>query len=114
VKLSGGVKETRSVTDRDRALCRIAELSSEVVEESIDLGSLLDVVQERDVITGLDRDGAGFRFGACFQMPAALESVEQFFSRVFRFLNVGLIEWIDSESPAGYCRCKLPDKELCT
>ncbi len=50
VKLSGRMQETWTITNRYRALRRIAQRSSEFLKLLIDLGCFFDVVQERDVI----------------------------------------------------------------
>ena len=55
VKLPGRMQETWSIADRSGAMGLIAQLGSELLKLAIDLGCLFDVIQKRDVITGLDR-----------------------------------------------------------
>src|SRR5215212_4786329 len=129
------MQKTWAVTDCDRALRSIAQLRSEFLELPIDLRSLFDVVQESDVIAGPDRRQVcsqnfshgcftallfsvdpytlvSSQFCAFFEPAAPFEGSQQLLCRIFRFLNIRLIEGIYTKAPAGTSRGKLPFKKL--
>src|SRR5689334_22677965 len=54
VKLSGRMQETRTVAGGCGAVGRVAQVSSEVLEFSIEFRCLFGVVEKRDVVAGFD------------------------------------------------------------
>src|SRR5215212_11033665 len=131
------MQEAWAITDCDCTLRSVTQLRSEFLELPIDLSGLFDVVQESNVIAGPDRRQVcsqnfshGFfvallfsvdretivssQFCAFFQPAAPFERSQQLLCRIFRFLNIRLIEGIDTQAPAGTSRGKLPFKKLRT
>src|SRR5215208_5249646 len=131
------MQEAWAITDCDCALRSVTQLRSEFLELPIDLSGLFDVIQESNVIAGPDRrqvcsqnfsDGCfvallfsvdrettvSSQFCAFFQPAAPFEGSQQLFCRIFRLLNIRLVEGIYTQAPAGTSRGKLPFKKLCT
>src|SRR5215208_220421 len=131
------MQEAWAITDCDCALRSVTQLRSEFLELPIDLSGLFDVIQESNVIAGPDRRQVcsqdfshgcfvallfsvdhetivSSQFCAFFESAAPFERSQQLLCRIFRFLNIRLIEGIYTKEPARTSRGKLPFKKLCT
>src|SRR5256885_660307 len=129
------MQESRTIADRHCALGCITQLNSELLKLSIDFRCVFDVIQESDIVTRLNRRQMcahdflrRFRFQllfsvnrdqlirrelrAFFKTAAPFKRAQYLLCRILSFLNVGLIERIDPETPSRNGCSKLPLKKL--